>query len=188
MKTARFLLLFFSFSLGLFFSGCLDCERVSLSIDLMNKVTEIKYVNIVSDAKDEATIKKDFRGLLKMVYLDDDSKVEPDRITSKRLYKNNEQLDGVTRFSFKDLQTVLKEFNIEKDRDGPYLMDVTKEIGNYHVSSNGQYVERETKKWFKWDSHAKEIKVEMKSKTFVEAQNTRLLQYWLDWVEKNMKE
>jgi len=172
----------------LFFSGCLDCERYFLSIDLANRVVEVRYGNIVSNSKDEDANKKDFLGLIKEAYFDDDSKSHPDRITQKRLYRNNDQLDGIVRFSFRDLASVLKEFEIQRDKSGNYFVNLTKDIENYQISGNGQYVEGGEKKLFKWPKHVKEIKIEMKAKAFNESEKTRLLKPWQDWVDKNTKE
>ncbi len=185
---ACFFILFLFICPVFFLSGCLDCERVSLSVDLVNKVTEVKYFNIVSNSKDEDTIKKDFRELIKKVYFDDDSKSNPDRITSKRLYRNNEQLDGMVQFSFKHPEKVIKEFEIKTDKKGDYILDITKDIENYQVSGNGQYAEKDSKKIFKWRKNVKEIKLEMKTKVFDDTKKTSLLKYWLDWVDINTKE
>ena len=130
----------------------------------------------------------DFRELIKKVYLDDDSKSDSDRITSKRLSRNDEQLDGMVRFSFKHFEKALKEFEIKTDQRGDYILDITKDIENYQVSGNGQYIERDSKKMMKWHKNLKEIKVEMKTKVFDETEKTRLLKYWLDWIDRNMKE
>jgi hypothetical protein len=58
--------------LSFLLTGCLDFERVSVSIDLANKVVEVNFVNIVSNSSDEKTIKEDFRDLIKRVYFDED--------------------------------------------------------------------------------------------------------------------
>lgn len=181
-------LLFFCMSLVFLFSGCLDCEMASLSIDLIDKVAEIKYFNIVSNSRDEDTIKKDFRELIQKVYFDDDSKSDPDRITSRKLYRDNERLDGMIRFSFKHPDKVLKEFKIDTDQNGDYIIDVTKEVENFQVSGSGQFIERDSKKLFKWPKNVKKIEFETKSKVFDESEKTRLLKNWQDWVDKSVKE
>jgi hypothetical protein len=176
------------FSLPLFLSGCLDFERASISIDLANKIAEVRFFNIVSNSTEEETIREDFRFLIKQVYFDEDSKSDPDRIISRRLFKTNNQLDGVERFSFKDLRKALKDWSIEVDKSGAYILDITKEVENYRVSGNGQYLERGSKKFLKWPKNVKRIEVEEKSKEFDEAKKTSLLKHWLDWVDKNTKE
>ncbi len=174
--------------LSFLLTGCLDFERASVSIDLANKVAEVKFVNIVSNSRDEETIKEDFRDLIKRAYFDEDSKSDPDRITSRRLYKSHERLDGIERFSFKSFQKVLKEFNIEVDKKGDYVLDLTKESENFQISGNGQYIERDSKKFLKWLKYVKKIEFKEMSKEFDETKKTGLLQYWVDWVDRNMKE
>jgi hypothetical protein len=166
----------------------LDFERASISVDLANKIAEVRFFNIVSNSTEEETIREDFRFLIKQVYFDEDSKSDPDRIISRRLFKTNNQLDGVERFSFKDLRKALKDWSIEVDKSGAYLLDITKEVENYRVSGNGQYLERGSKKFLKWPKNVKRIEVEEKSKEFDEAKKTSLLKHWLDWVDKNTKE
>jgi hypothetical protein len=166
----------------------LDFERASISIDLANKIAEVRFFNIVSNSTEEETIREDFRFLIKQVYFDEDSKSDPDRIISRRLFKTNNQLDGVERFSFKDLRKALKDWSIEVDKSGAYILDITKEVENYRVSGNGQYLERGSKKFLKWPKNVKRIEVEEKSKEFDEAKKTSLLKHWLDWVDKNTKE
>ena len=108
-----------------FFSSCLDCERASISIDMARKAAEVKFSNIVSNSTDEETIKEDLRDLIKKVYFDEDSKSDPDRITSRRLYRDNEKLCGIERFSFQSFPRVLKEFGLETDRSGDYWGKMT---------------------------------------------------------------
>ena len=187
MKKGTFVLLL-CFSLLLLLNGCLDFERASVSIDLANRVAEVTFVNIVSNSRDEETIKEDFQDLIKRVYFDEDSKSNPDRITSRRLYKSNERLTGIERFSFKSLQNVLKEFSIEVDKKGDYILDLTKESENFHISGNGQTIERDSKKFLRWPRYAKKIEFEEVSKEFDETKKTGLLKYWVDWVDRNMKE
>jgi hypothetical protein len=174
--------------LSFLLTGCLDFERVSVSIDLANRVAEVNFVNIVSNSRDEETIKEDFRDLIKRVYFDEDSKSNPDRITSRRLYKSNERLNGIERFSFKSFQKVLKEFNFEVDKKGDYLLDLTKESENFQISGNGQMIERDSKKFLKWPKYAKKIEFKEISKEFDETMKTGLLKYWVDWVDRNVKE
>ena len=180
--------LFFSPFLLFFLSGCLDCERASISIDLVHQVAEVKYFNIVSNSREEETIKEDFRDLIKKVYFEEDSSADPDRITSRRLLRNNEQLDGIVRFSFRSSPQALKEYGIETDKKGDYILDLTKESENYHVSSNGRWVESGSKKFLKWPKTVKKIEFEQKSKVFDEANKTGLLRHWQGWVDKSMKE
>jgi hypothetical protein len=187
MKKGTFVLLL-CFSLLLLLNGCLDFERASVSIDLANRVAEVTFVNIVSNSRDEETIKEDFRDLIKRVYFDEDSKSNPDRITSRRLYKSNERLDGIERFSFKSLQKVLKEFSIEVDKKGDYILDLTKESEHFRISGNGQTIERDSKKFLRWPRYVKKIEFEEVSKEFDETKKTGLLKYWVDWVDRNMKE
>ena len=182
-KRAFFLLL--CFSLLLLLSGCLDCEKASISIDMGRKVAEVKFSNIVSNSTDEETIKEDFRDLIKRVYFDEGSKSDPDRITSRRLYRNNEKVDGIERFSFQSLPRVLKEFGIETDKSGDYILDVTKESENYQIIGNGQSIERGSKKLLKWRKNVKKIDFEQKSREFDETKKTSLLKPWLDWVDNN---
>jgi hypothetical protein len=174
--------------LSFLLTGCLDFERVSVSIDLANKVAEVNFVNIVSNSRDEKTIKEDFRDLIKRVYFDEDSKSDPDRITSRRLYKSHEKLDGIERFSFKSSPKVLKEFNIEVDKKGDYVLDLTKESENFQISGNGQTVERDSKKFLKWPRYVKKIEFIEVSRKFDETKKTGLLKDWVDWVDRNMKE
>jgi len=178
------LLLFFSPFLLFFLSGCLDCERASISIDLAHQVAEVKYFNIVSNSREEETIKEDFRDLIKMVYFEEDSAADPDRITSRRLLRNNEQLDGIVRFSFKSLPKALKEYGIEMDKKGDYILDLTKESENYQVTSNGKWIESGSKKILKWPKTTKKIEFEQKSKVFDETNKTSLLKHWQAWVDK----
>jgi len=188
MEKVHFYLLLLCIFPFFLLSGCLDCEKVTLSLDLVRKVGEVYYFNIVSDSKDEKTIKEDFWGLIKKVYFDDDSTSDPDRIISKRLYRDNEQLNARVRFSFMHLDKVLKDFEIKKDKKGNYFIDVTKEAENYHISGNGRSVEIDSTKRFQWPRHSKKIEFEMKRKGFDETQKTRLLMQWLEWVDKNLIE
>ena len=176
--------LFFSPFFLLLLSGCLDCERVSITIDLVHQVAEVKYFNIVSNSREEETIKEDFRDLIKKVYFEEDLATDPDRITSRRLLRNNDQLDGIVRFSFKSSQKALKEYGIEMDKKGDYRLDLTKESENYQVSSNGRWVESGSKKILKWPKTVKKIEFEQKSKVFEETDKTSLLKHWQAWVDK----
>ena len=177
-----------SFFLLFLLFGCMDCERASISIDLIHKVAEVKFFNIVSNSMDEETVKEDFRDLIKRAYFDEASKSDPDRITSRRLYRNNDKLDGVERFAFKSLPKALKEFSIEADKDGGYVLDITRERESYEVGGNGQYIERGSKKLLKWHENVKKIEFEEKSREFDETKKTSLLKHWMDWVDKNTKE
>jgi len=167
----------------LFLNGCLDCERASISIDMARKAAEVKFSNIVSNSTDEETIKEDLRDLIKRVYFDENSKSDPDRITSRRLYRDNEELCGIERFSFQSLPRVLKEFSIETDRNGDYILDVTKESENYQISGNGQSIARGPKKFLKWRKNVKKIEIGQKSREFDETKKTTLLKPWLDWID-----
>lgn len=169
-------------------SGCLDCERASISVDLIQKTAEVKFSNVVSNSVDAETIKEDFGDLIKKVYFDEESASDPARITSRRLYDNNGKLDGIERFSFQSLPKVLKEFNIEVDNKGDYILDLTKESEHYRISGNGHFVEKGSKKLLRWPKNAKKIEFEEKSKEFNEAEKTNLLGRWLEWVDKNRKE
>ncbi len=175
-------------SLTFLLSGCLDCEKTSISIDLAHQVAEVKFSNIVSNSREEGTIKEDFRGLIKKVYFDEASKSDPDRITSRRLYRNNEKLDGIERFSFQSLPKVLKEFSIEVDKKGDFILDLTRESEDFQINGNGQFVERGSKKLLRWHKNVKKIEFEEKSKEFDETKKTSLLKDWLEWVDKNKKE
>ena len=172
----------------LILSGCLDCEKASISIDLIQKVAEVKFSNIVSNSTEEETIKEDFADLMKKVYFDDSPASDQGRITSRRLYENNGKLDGVERFSFQSLSKVLKEFNIEVDKKGDYILDLTKESESFRISGNGQRIERGSKKLLRWPKGAKKIEFEEKSKEFDETKKTSLLGRWIEWVDKNRKE
>ena len=48
------------FLVGLFLlfnlNGCMDFERASFSIDVIEKVGEVNYFNIVSNSRDEQTV------------------------------------------------------------------------------------------------------------------------------------
>ena len=136
---------------------------------------------------DEKAISEDFQDLIQKAYFDEASKADPDRITSRRLYRNDEKLDGVERFSFQSLGRVLKEFNIEMDKSGNYILDITKEIENYQISGNGQLIGKDSKRFLKWPKNAKKIEFEQNRKEFDEAEKTSLLKPWLDWVDKNIK-
>ncbi len=174
--------------LVLVLAGCLDCEKASISVDLIQKTAEVKFSNVVSNSVDAETIKEDFGDLIKKVYFDEESASDPARITSRRLYENNGKLDGVERFSFQSLPQVLKEFNIEADKKGDYVLDLTKESEHYRISGNGQVIERGSKKLLRWPKNTKKIEFEEKSKEFDEAEKTSLLGRWLEWVDKNKKE
>ena len=179
--------LFFCFFFLLPLSGCLDCERTSVSIDLVYKMAEVKFSNVVSNSTDEKTIREDFQDLIEKAYFDEASKSDPDRITSRRLYRNDERLDGVERFSFQSLARVLKEFNIETDKSGNYILDITKESENYQISGNGQPIGKDSKRFLKWPKNAKKIEFEENRKEFDETKKTSLLKPWLDWINKNTK-
>jgi hypothetical protein len=80
---------------------------------------------------------------------------------------------------------VLKEFGIETDKSGDYILDVTKESENYQIIGNGQSIERGSKKLLKWRKNVKKIDFEQKSREFDETKKTSLLKPWLDWVDNN---
>ena len=188
MMKIRFLYLVCCLSTLFFISGCLDCEKASISIDMVHQIAEVRYINIVSNSKDEETVKTDFRELIQKVYFEDDPTSDPDRITSRRLLKNNGQLDGIVRFSFKSSKKALKEYGIETDSRGDFILDLTKESKNYQASSNGRWIESGSKKVLKWPKTARKIEFEQKSKVFDEATKTSLLKHWQAWVDQSMKE
>jgi hypothetical protein len=169
-------------------NGCMDFERASFSIDVIEKVGEVNYFNIVSNSRDEQTVKEDFRALIKQVYFELESKSDPERITVNSLSRNKEELDGKIRFTFKDLQKVLKEYEIKIDGDGNYFLDVTKDGENYYITGNGQSVERDSRRFLIWPRTVKRIEIEMKSKRFDISTKTSLLGRWSDWVDQSLKE
>ncbi|RPJ02476.1 MAG: hypothetical protein EHM36_12430 [Deltaproteobacteria bacterium] len=166
----------------------MDSERNSLSIDLIEKVGEVKYLNIVSNSRDEGTVKEDFRDLIKQTYFDAESRSDPERITSKSLHRNKENLDGMMRFAFKNLEKTLKDFEIKIDGEGNFFMDVTKDSENFSITGNGQLVERDSRKLLIWPRNTKRIEVETRSRVFDAAAKTSLLKHWTEWVEKSLKE
>jgi hypothetical protein len=180
------------FWVGLFLlftlNGCMDFERASFSIDMIEKVGEVNYFNIVSNSRDEQTVKEDFRALIKQVYFDPESKSDPERITVNSLSRNKEELDGKIRFAFKDLQKVLKEYEIKTDGNGNYLLDVTKDGENFYITGNGHSVERFSRRFLIWPKNVKRIEIEMKSKRFDISTRTSLLGRWSDWVDQSLKE
>ena len=178
---------FFSALLLVALSGCLDCERASISIDLVHRVAEVRYFNIVSGSREEETVREDFRDLINKVYFEEEPAEDPDRITSRRLFGNKDQLDGRVRFAFRSSTKVLKEYGIETDKDGDYILDLTKESENYQVSSNGRWVESGSRKILKWPKTVEKIEFEQKNKVFDEMGKTRLLSHWQAWMDRNTK-
>jgi hypothetical protein len=169
-------------------NGCMDFERASFSIDVIEKVGEVNYFNIVSNSRDEQTVREDFRALIKQVYFEPESKSDPERITANSLSRNREALDGKIRFAFKDLQKVLKEYEIKIDGDGSYFLDVTKDGENYTITGNGQSVGRDSRRFLVWPKTVKRIEIEMKSKRFDISTKTSLLGRWSDWADQSLKE
>jgi hypothetical protein len=169
----------------LLLGGCLDVENYTLSLDLKNNTVEVSYSNIVSNSDKEKDIKSDFEDLLKTAY-GDENKVG--KTISKKLYEESGHLDGVAKFSYKDNAEMLKEYEIETDKKGDFILDLSKG-GNKdldYTGGNGTYVEEGEKRFIRWDSNSASLKATLKNKAF-DAKNKSLLSYWLEWKEKNPK-
>jgi pSer/pThr/pTyr-binding forkhead associated (FHA) protein len=171
--------------MSLSLAGCLEYEEEYLFIDIPKKVGEVRYSNIVSDSKDEKTIKGDFQDLIDMVYIDkyENSKEGAEQktiqIISRELYGIGPRLDGTVNFSFKDLKAALNEFNIRIDKNEDYIY----EMGDDEVyrGGNGTYSEHDSIKAVKWKKQSKTIELEKRTASFAKTKTTSLLSYWLDW-------
>jgi len=158
--------------------GCLSFEEVYLFIDLSKNVGEVRYVNIVSDSADEETIKGDFQALIDLVYYDKDSNEGAVEFISKKLYRKGTQLNGTIKFSFKEPETALNEFNI-KIADNKYVYEMGAD--EVYKGGNGKYSEHNSKKAVKWDKQSKTIELEIRSASFDKTKTTSLLSHWLEW-------
>lgn len=170
----------------LLLSGCLDAEKFSLSLDLIYKTTEAWYSNIVSDSKEEDKIKDDFQDLLKTAYGDRQDGVG--KLVSAKLYEKDGHLEGVVRYSFKDNAEMLKEYEIETDKKGDFILDLSKGSNKdlEYAGGNGSYIEEGDKRFVRWDSNSTSLKVTLKNKVF-NTKNKSLLSYWLKWERENQK-
>ena len=63
LQRVRLALFWVGLFLLLTLNGCMDFERASFSIDVIEKVGEVNYFNIVSNSRDEQTVKDDFQGI-----------------------------------------------------------------------------------------------------------------------------
>ncbi len=180
MKT-RFSFIAFGICL-IFAAGCLNSGGASIVVDLNSKTGEMKYFNIVSDSKDEKEIKSDFQTLLDMVFKEEDPKPEEIKMTSKKLYRNNDQLDGIIIFSFNDPEKALKELNFGTDENGNYILKLGNDI---YVRSNGTYIEKDSEKFVKWNKDITKIELETKTDMTGWQNSVSLLSYWLEWEKNN---
>jgi hypothetical protein len=112
------------FCLPVLLGGCLDTEAIRLTVDLEKNEGEIVYLNIISSAKTEEGLKSDFKGLMEMVYGEDEEYPEAAETVSRELYADDGRLSGRTKFFIKDTEKFLKEFGITRDSNGTYSMQV----------------------------------------------------------------
>jgi hypothetical protein len=174
--------LFFVSVCLLLLTSCLNTGTEYLFIDLKDKVGEMRYSNIVTDAKDEKHIEEDFKVLINEIYQDNslekETESEPFEIISKELYQNGEQLDGRIKFLLRDVRAALKGFKIKTDENGNYIYELGEDT---YVRGNGNCIERSEGRVVKWDKNTKAIEIEIKSSEFDKTKNLSLLSHWLDW-------
>jgi len=164
-------------------SGCLDAEKLSLSLDLKSKTAEVGYSNIVSDSKEESKIKEDFEELIEKAYGDKkDHDGRPGQPISAKLYEEDGHLDGVAVYSFKDSAQMIKEYEIETDNKGDFILDLGKESNRdlEYAGGNGAYIEEGTKRLIRWSGNSTSLKVKLRNKLF-DSKSKSLLSYWVEW-------
>jgi hypothetical protein len=173
---------FLTVCLALILTGCLGYEEEYIFIDISSKEGEVRYSNIVSDAAFEDKTEQDFQDLIDMVYNDkyaEANEQKPIQIIARALYGIGTRLDGIMKFSFKDLAGGLSEFDIMIDDNGNYIYELSAD--EVYKGGNGTYSEHNSTKAVTWDEQSKTIELEIRSTAFHKTKTTSLLSYWLEW-------
>ncbi|MEP4534889.1 MAG: hypothetical protein ABJ004_17480 [Cyclobacteriaceae bacterium] len=197
MKYRHSLNLMLIIILSLSLSGCVIYEQIRMKLNLSKRTGQIEYFNIVSaiekedsywenDAEKEKflyelkeTRKKDLVDLLKEY---DDIKVNSNmEVTSKKLVKKKNQLNGIEKFKYKSF----KDFEIETSADGSsYALKL--EGDQRYIDGNGFYFETDTGNYVSWSVDVKYIDITLKLHDLEDFDYVEsLLPYWKEWKKTN---
>lgn len=175
----------------LLYSGCLTTEFKEITLHLENKGSghgEIIYKNILSQKyADEDTPQKDFDELLNQYYYGTFIEDEfPElKITSKKLFLENDQLNGKVEFEFQNLTDIkFFQFNAESP-----IMYYIKGVDETFVESNGFYKEEIMPVVF-WEKSEKHITLKTSISGEVNKENgdfISLKNLFLEWEAANKK-
>jgi hypothetical protein len=165
--------------------GCLNSNGASFFFDLDTGTGEIRYLDIVSNAKTEDGITGDFRDLIHSYLLGDqlEKGYESIDIHAKELYTANGNLNGIIRFSFSDPEQALSEFDIMIEPDGTYVFELSSDMA--YTDGNGILIENDAARQIRWDNDVKKIKMSFLFNGSDGNTGVSLNPHWLEWKKNN---
>lgn len=155
----QFLIIFISI---LFLPGCLTFHRISYQLTLKDEFSGtgiIKVYDIRSDAETDAEFEDDKKTLFKFILNSEQFLTEMNNegknISSRKLYKEDNLLNGETLFSFNDIRQV-EGISFE---DGFYFITMELEDSIYYT--NGEIIFSDEFKRIVWDQNIETLIFEM---------------------------
>ena len=175
LQIKRILLFFILF---LLLPGCLVFKSVSYEINLSDTksgTVTMEFTDVRSDAINTSDLEQDkkqlFQELLKGDEFVKQMKEEGRNILDRRLFKSEEKLCGIIKYSFNDISSV-ENFVYQE----PFYF-VTFELQDSIISTNGEVVRSENHKRIMWDNSVKTLKFEWFSTNTEVSDLVELVQY-----------
>lgn len=154
--------LLFLITISFFLKGCLTFHRISYELileDELNGNGVIKVYDIRSDAETNKEFEEDKKTLFEYMLKDKqfltDMKNEGKQITSRRLFAEDDKLNGEAEFNFDDIRKV-EGIAFE---DGFYY--ITMELEDSIYSTNGEIIISDNFKRIVWDKNTETLFFEM---------------------------
>jgi len=176
MLQIKKILLFFI--LFLFLQGCLVVKSVSYEINLSDSTSGtviMEFTDVRSDAINSTDLEQDkiqlFQELLKGDEFVKQMKEEGRNILDRHLFKSEEKLCGIIKYSFNDISSV-ENFVYQE----PFYY-VTFELQDSIISTNGEVIRSEDHKRIMWDNSTKTLKFEWFSTNTEGSDLVELVQY-----------
>jgi hypothetical protein len=145
-----------------FLSGCLTFHRISYELNLEDDLIGngiIRIYDIRSSAETDEEFAEDKNTLFDYIHKSEgfisDMQQEGKEITSRRLYKKDDLLNGEVRFNFDDIRKV----EGITSEEGFYY--ITMELEDSIYSTNGEVIFSENFKRIVWDKSTKTLLFEM---------------------------
>lgn len=169
------------FGLTILLQGCLVFNTVSYVININESgkgIVNVYVQNIKSSVDSLAEFETDKKNLFDYLLKSDEfansMKEEGKNITSRKLVKNDGNLDANITYTFDNINNVE---NIRKDKDFYYL---TLDKQDSVVSTNGQVITTAEHKRILWESSMKTLKFQMFSNAMTDTSYKSLVEYYKD--------
>lgn len=164
---------------GLFLQGCLVGHTINYEIEVNSNgrgVATVTYTNIRSNADNDTKLEEDkktlFNYMLKSTQFVNDMKKEGKDIISRKLFVDNNKLNGKASYRFEKISDV-ENLSFEDD-----FYFVTLQPDDSVITTNGIIVKSESYKRILWDKSFTNLQFEILTEPEGEAKLTDMAQFY----------